>query len=642
MDTGNLNLSVRSPTLSVAEVFLPLQICAIGLHLYGETRVDSKLTEEIVKSLTSIYAPFVLHIKRRIVLQHYNVMAEKFSCLVHLVIYIDRPNFRSQVRMDGLLKRFRRGTGSDNDYVLVLTPEEDQVAVRTEWTAAFFNRVRPMLFPYNALLLELSQIEGKQQQAVGGYNVKQMYRMHFYCNQVQEICWERSWPPRGTWRNIAVTFPQNRMEFDKRFSRVLRDWHQNFNLWSIYLHNDFGAAGDLDKIPFRLAIGPATEVYRKLKTAEVPLWFLISQVARTLNATLKSMSAKHFYEQGAEIHVEVFARLPNWAWFLTHPKITVGSTYFRFAYGTNGTGQHEAANIMIIFSPFHKYSWLLIATSTTLTTILLRFGGGISTLDTMACFVGPTRGIKLNQKLALLFLLWSLFSFFLAASYSQFIESALAVPALVPRIQDFRTLNEQGYRPVVNKKEKEVLDAFFRGYTFTDALANDLDVQDIDIKFDLSYVRYLAGNEKRCAIFIDKNSIEAELWLHFARMGAPGVTWSVGKKVIPYAPLFWSFLEPNGAMMYYTFGILHSTGFINKFRSYVNEKELKYDAETMNSEEGRRAGYGQVQNRNEEMTFTIHNPQVLAIFQAFAVLNSLGLLTLLLEVATSIVELRVT
>ena len=52
------------------------------------------------------------------------------------------------------------------------------------------------MLPYNALLLELQEVgKGTQNTLAAGYFMEQIYWMHFYCNEEDEIYWEPSWPP---------------------------------------------------------------------------------------------------------------------------------------------------------------------------------------------------------------------------------------------------------------------------------------------------------------------------------------------------------------------------------------------------------------------------------------------------------------
>ena len=223
-------------------------------------------------------------------------------------------------------------------------------------------------------------------------------------------------------------------------------------------------------------------------------------------------------------------------------------------------------------------------------------------------------------------------------------ESVLAVPALVPRIQDFKTLAERGYRPVANKETAMMLNRSFRGLTYTDALADNSDMIDCGGPLDKVFIKYLAGNDRRCRIFADSNSnsrVGMNIWLQAAAVTAPGVTWSVGKEKIAFSPIYWSVFEPNAALMCHIFGILYSRGFIQRFAQYGDEKVWKWVQEVKNSEAGRRKVAGlPEQIKLEKLMFTMDNPQMQAIFQGFAVLNALGMLMLLLEVALSVVLLE--
>ena len=262
----------------------------------------------------------------------------------------------------------------------------------------------------------------------------------------------------------------------------------------------------------------------------------------------------------------------------------VGFSYFRFAYGTNGTSARlQAANIYVVFSPFGGLVWLLIAVSSMATVTMFKLGGSLSPmLDTLAALLVQSREMKkvgkVQRFLVPLFLLWSLFSLLIAIIYSEFMEGVLAVPALVPRIENFKTLAECGYRPVVNEPLGILLNESFRGYTFTDALVDSSDLfTDFLSPMDGRYMKYLAGDPRRCGIMREINSgISAEIWLQLASLHVPNVTWSFGKDKIAYSPINWSVFEPNAAGIYRIFGILHSGGFIQKFTEYAEEKLRKF------------------------------------------------------------------
>ena len=543
--------------------------------------------------------------------------------------------------MSSLLKRFNRDPGSENDYVLVFTLSEDKIGLRTAWEAVFFNDVRLTMFPYNVLLLELAGTE-HQTALANGYKVDQIQRMHYYCNEDEAVCWQQSWPPQDSRLqkppDDSHQFPGHKLEFDASYSRVVRDWHQNFYGWSIYLYDDGkGSSEYLHEIPFRDVIGPAPNFVQTWKSVHIPNWFLVLEIVRALNATLESMlSGRGLSQTGAKIQPNQFMTSLTPKSFLLYRNYPVGTFYFQFAYGKNGSRGIEAGNILVIFSPFSTVTWVGLVITSVAIVILLRTGANFSALDTLACLVlQSTVEVTVSRKLAPLFLLWSIISVFIANFYSGFIESALAVPSMTPGIEDFKELSRQGYRPVVNPDEKITLNSSFRGYKFTDALINNSDVQNFPQHFSPEYVRYLAKNENRCAIFFGQNILQTRMWIPVAQFFAPTVTWTLGKDLLLFSPTVWSIKEPNAALLYYILGILHSRGFITQFEKYGDEKTLKYDEELRNSAKGREIGYGRVfEAFTAEGTspFSINNPQMLRLFQGYAAFNSLGLLILLIEV----------
>ena len=555
--------------------------------------------------------------------------------------------------MNSLLKRFNRG--SENDHVLVLTLAEDKIRVRTVWESALFKRIRTTLFPYNVLLLELHEVrEGTQRTAAVGYFVEEIWRMRLYCNEDDEICWEPSWQPPSEDNHLhsqktLLNFPTNKWQFDQLFSRTIRDWHQNYNLWSIYIHDKQPVRLDyLDKISFRYVIGPSTEIHWTYNGKLEPWLYLIRDVVRALNATLESKSVRSRYDEGATISVGISDPLVNAVTNLHRRSYPVDFLYFGFAYGTNGSSKSfQAGNILVIFSPFDRIAWLLLAASSIATVLMFRFGGCTSPLlDTLACLVLQSRDrnkMVRRRFLAPLFLMLSLFSLFVTIIYCEFMESVLAVPALVPRIEDFKTLSERGYRPVVNMEAKIILHRSFRGLPYTDALADNLDLINFDAEIGKVFVKYLAGNDRRCYIFMKTNSrVSMNIWLEVAAFNAPAVTWSVGKEKIAFSPVYWSVFEPNAALMYHIFGILYSRGFIQKFAEYTDEKKWKFIEEVKSSEAGRRkVGRPSEQIKVEELMFTMGNPQMQAIFQGFAALNALGMLMLLVEVSLSVLHVEI-
>ena len=141
--------------------------------------------------------------------------------------------------------------------------------------------------------------------------------------------------------------------------------------------------GYLEKIPIRFAIGPSTAVVRTYKVTIQPCWYLIPELVRALNATLDSRPRRSFYDQGTEISVRVSDPLLTTSTNLHRRSYPVDFWYFGFAYGTTRSStRFQAANILVIFSPFDRIALLLLAASSFATIIIFRFGGCTSPLLT--------------------------------------------------------------------------------------------------------------------------------------------------------------------------------------------------------------------------------------------------------------------
>ena len=598
--------------------------------MYG-TRIGG-LAEETIRTLTSAQTPYALP-KRRIELRRYDPMAWKFYCLIHVVLLTNPPLRSKQYFMDSLLKRFNRHSSSEHDYVLVLTLKKDEIRIRTKWEQPAFNRVLGMMYPTNSLLLELTETETELEAENVGYKVERIDRMRFYCNEEEEMCWELAWPPpppthsnREEFSIKSSQFPQNKLDFESLFSRVVRDWRQNFNLWSIYLDEDRGSVDYLSEITHRNILNV------KGSTRLIPAWFLVHQLAQSLNATLESRAVKRIFEQGPEILTgDTFVSV-NSASFINHRILPVGVQYLYFFYAANASHTSGAANLLVFFSPFDNVAWALLAINSAATVILMRFAGNISPLDTLASFASQSIEVQSGRKLAPLCLLWSMFTLLIAAMYSGFIESALAVPAVESGMEDFKTLHQHGYRPVLNPDAKDGYNMTLRGFSIMDALLDRTDEQGFYDSFSPEFYKYLAENEKRFSFFVIKKSMHAEYWLNLARMYAPTLNWYAGKERIVFSIWFWTIQDPNAALLRYNLAILQSRGFLSKCEDYNVDRTLMINRRIKKSEEWRRghAGIGQV-GGNGEGVFRMHNPQVLALFRGFFGSCLLGVTMLLLE-----------
>ena len=225
-----------SESLSLADIFLSVQICAIGLHVFRETRLDGQFTSQVINSLPSLHIPFALHTKHQFRLPPYGGMTEKFNCLIHVILLRDDPIFLARrFGMNSLLKRFNRDLSSENDYVLVITLKQDRIRMRTVWESPILKRITTRMFPYNALPLELHDVGGKgiENTWTVGYFVEQNYQMRFYCNKGEQICWKPSWPQarlqspplsedsQFNRHQTLLNFPTYKRQFDQLYSLVI-------------------------------------------------------------------------------------------------------------------------------------------------------------------------------------------------------------------------------------------------------------------------------------------------------------------------------------------------------------------------------------------------------------------------------------
>ncbi|CAG7724345.1 unnamed protein product [Allacma fusca] len=469
----------------------------------------------------------------------------------------------------------------DEDYVVVIYPWSNDInltdlKVFRKKSQQYF--IEANHYPENLIFFEWNPAIGE---------INRIFVTQLYCSTRQEMCLREETLPE---KRLGPFSDAQVQQFESKFKRssLIRYNYNEAPLHFVISANELQTLPSFliiknmpfrDVIKFSVDLSNRNEALEFSKKVLFPIARLVIDIVGHLNGTattaIEGIRVGGGIIPNSIIHVTPDNRVFSKKFFVTEYE------RYGFVYCINGTSS-MSMNLLSVFHPLDIFTWLLVLVVIAAGAVIMKGSGNL--LDSI---FDVFRTVLLQPSLYLtkfagLLLLWNFMMIFLSNGYSGSIESLLVVSGKPYIFKDFEELDRNQYRFVVTNSSPNVAH-ILKGAKHLDRLQNSTDVQ-LHLDFtEPNLYEYLAKNEKRCVLELDYAVGSVADIMHGLKHD---VSCFKGKRSLANYYAGWSFIYPNGNILYRISHSWFTTGIIGYFvNNYLTQETIfikKYSTAAFN------------------------------------------------------------